>query len=94
MFIVTLKYKKSLAEIDTHLVAHREFLQKYYDAGDLICSGPQVPRVGGIILARTPSRARLEEILVEDPFQQKGLVEYSFVEFQPVKYSADFAKCL
>ena len=94
MFVVTLKYLKPIEEIEKSLVDHRNFLQKYYDTGDLVCSGPQNPRVGGIILARTASRERLEEILAQDPFQERGLVQSSIVEFSPVKFSAAFEKCL
>jgi uncharacterized protein YciI len=47
--------------------AHRAFLQRGYDAGHFLCSGPQVPPRGGFLLARAESREKLDEILAEEP---------------------------
>ncbi|MDD7039160.1 MAG: YciI family protein, partial [Alistipes senegalensis] len=48
MFIVRLTYKKPLAEVERHLAAHREYLDRHYADGAFLCSGPQNPRSGGI----------------------------------------------
>ena len=50
MFIAILTYKKPLEEVDRFLQAHRDFLAEHYAAGDFIASGPQTPRVGGVIM--------------------------------------------
>ena len=44
MFIVLLTYKLPLAEVERHLAAHREYLDRQYAAGTFLCSGPQNPR--------------------------------------------------
>jgi len=51
MFIVNIKYTQPLPKIDEHLIAHRDFLRRYYATGQLIMSGPKVPRDGGVLVA-------------------------------------------
>lgn len=87
MYIVELTYLRPLTEIDQELNAHRGFLDRYFSSGDLIASGPKVPRTGGIILARHMERERLDQILSEDPFWQKRLAEYRITEVQFTKKS-------
>ena len=53
LFIVSLSYKSTLDEVDKYLAGHNEFLRKYFDNGIFICSGPKVPRTGGIILCKS-----------------------------------------
>lgn len=50
MFIVILTYKKPLEDVDRFLQVHRDYLAEHYAAGDFITSGPQTPRVGGVIM--------------------------------------------
>ncbi len=94
MFVVILKYTKPIAEIDKILTEHRAFLDTYYKTGHLICSGPQNPRVGGVILAKAASKNELEKILAEDPFAKNKLAEFEILEFDPIKHSKEFAGCL
>ena len=49
MFIAILTYKKPLSEVDKYLQAHRDYLAGHYAAGDFIASGPQNPRIGGVM---------------------------------------------
>lgn len=79
-----------MEQIEKHLAAHRAFLDKYYDCGMLICSGPQNPRIGGIIMSKSPNREAVEKMITEDPFYLNKLAEYSIVEFEPVKYAPGF----
>lgn len=90
MLVVELIYK-NIAEIDKYLQAHRAFLQKYYDNGSLIASGPKEPRTGGIILACV-DEARMQEIIREDPFYQHQLAEYHITVFHPIKYCAELSE--
>jgi uncharacterized protein YciI len=85
-FMIELTYlvpAEQLAEIVTE---HRAFLQTGYDAGRLLFSGPQNPRVGGIVLARAESLEEIQQFFSGDPYQIKGLASYRFVEFNPVKF--------
>lgn len=84
-YIVEITYRAPLARIDETVTAHRAHLQTGYDQGMLLASGPQVPRSGGILVARAPSREALEAFIAKDPYQVQGLAEYRLIEFQPVK---------
>ncbi len=84
-FLVELTYTVPLPEIEAVTPAHREFLQSGYDRGYLLCSGPKVPRSGGVVLARGESLEAVQEFFSGDPFGQQKLAEYRFVEFNPVK---------
>lgn len=90
MFILVLKYICPLQEIDNHLEAHIDFLNKYYTLKKFICSGRQNPRTGGIILCKCSDRNEVEAIIKEDPFYDKKLVEYEMIEFIPTKYAEEF----
>ena len=57
MFVVSLTYKKPIAEVELHLAAHIAYLDEYYAAGTFVASGRKVPRTGGVILAKAESRA-------------------------------------
>lgn len=83
MFVITLTYKVPLDEVDPHIPAHMEWLDKHYEAGLLLASGRQVPRTGGVMLAGTTTRERVEEFVAGDPFHVNGLADYEIVEFTP-----------
>ena len=90
MFIVRLTYKKPLAEVERHLAAHREYLDRHYADGTFLCSGPQNPRSGGIILCRAADRAAVEALTCDDPFRIHGVADYESVEFSPTKHLPGF----
>ena len=86
MFIAILTYKKPLREVDRFLQAHREYLAKHYAAGDFIASGPQTPRVGGVIMIKANDRTAVEAIIAQDPFNINGIADYQIVEFSPTMF--------
>jgi len=85
MIIVDLTYKVDLATLEQHLAAHREFLEKYYQQGYFLASGPKEPRTGGIIIALTDDLQELVAILAADPFYLHEVADYKFTIFKPVK---------
>lgn len=87
MFIAILTYKKPLEEVDRYLQAHRDYLAKHYAAGDFIASGPQTPRVGGVIMIKAENRIVVEAIITQDPFNINGIADYQIVEFTPTMLS-------
>jgi uncharacterized protein YciI len=87
-FIVEATYRVPLERIQEATPRHRAWLQKGYDLGMFLCSGPQVPPVGGYLVARANSTAELELMFREEPFQMEGLASFTFTEFQPVKRQA------
>lgn len=86
MFIAILTYKKPLEEVDRFLQAHREYLAKHYAAGDFFASGPQTPRVGGVIMIKAENRTAVDTIIAQDPFNINGIAEYQIVEFTPTMF--------
>jgi uncharacterized protein YciI len=66
---------------------HRAFLQKGYDDGFFLCSGPQIPARGGFLIARAESLAKLQELLAEEPFTKAGKMRFSRItQFDPVQH--------
>ena len=92
MFIAILTYKKSLNEVDRFLQAHRDYLAKHYAAGDFIASGPQSPRIGGVIMMTAESRAAVDAIIAQDPFNINGIADYQIVEFTPTMFVTEELK--
>jgi len=89
MFVIELIYKVDLSKIDAHMKEHVAFLNKYYAAGNFLVSGRKIPRDGGIILAVGEDRARIEAIVVEDPFVSNGLADYRIIEFRASQRADD-----
>ena len=94
MFIAILTYKKPLSEVDRFLAAHREYLAKHYAAGDFIASGPQMPRVGGVIMIKANDRTAVEAIIAQDPFNINGIADYQIEEFTPTMFCDDILKTI
>lgn len=92
MFIAILTYKKPLEEVDRFLQEHREYLAEHYAAGDFIASGPQTPRVGGVIMIKAENRAAVDAIIAQDPFKINGIADYQIVEFTPTMFCDDTLK--
>lgn len=86
MFIVELTYKVPLSEVDHYMQAHREFLDYHYKQGLFLASGPQKPRVGGILIALTQNREALESVLQQDPYYLAEIANYRLIEFTPLKH--------
>lgn len=86
-FVVEIIYKAPIEQIEAVLESHRKFLQEGYDKGMLLMSGPQAPRIGGIVIARANSMEELAEYFSNDPYNKKGLAHYQYIQFNPVKHS-------
>ena len=41
MFVLVIKYEKSIEEVDAVLAEHRAYLQEKYESGHMIASGSQ-----------------------------------------------------
>jgi uncharacterized protein YciI len=84
-FLIETTYTAPLEEIEKWTPDHRAFLQTGYDRNFLLISGPQVPRIGGVILGRAASLEEFQAFMADDPFLKQKLATYRFVEFKPVK---------
>ncbi len=83
MYLVELTYISELNEIDEHLEAHRDFLNKYLKAQKLLLAGRKNPRNGGLIVFSAESTSEVEQIIAKDPFKIHNLAEYRIIEFIP-----------
>ena len=84
-FVVEATYCAPLERVRGATARHRAWLQKGYDLGLFLCSGPKDPPTGGYLLARAPSAEALKSLFAEEPFNREGLATFTFTEFQPVK---------
>ncbi|MCX6150882.1 MAG: YciI family protein [Ignavibacteriales bacterium] len=85
-FVVEIIYKVSIDKIESTTMEHRSFLRTGYDMKKILLSGPQVPRIGGMLIARGESMEEIVEFFKDDPYQKKGLADYHFIEFHPANY--------
>ena len=86
-FVLEITYRVAAEELGETVTEHRAFLQTGYDQGWLLLSGPMVPRTGGMLIGRAPSREALEAFFANDPYRLKGLADYRIIEFEPVKFA-------
>ena len=91
LFVVVLRYLVPLDVLDTHRDAHLKYLDDGYGKGVFLLSGPQVPRNGGIIMARSKTREALLAVLSMDPFAIHKVAEYQVFEFTPTKHIAELS---
>ena len=94
MFIAILTYKKPIEEVDRFLQAHCDYLAEHYAAGDFIASGPQTPRIGGVIMIKADNREAVDSIIVQDPFNINGIADYQIVEFTPTMFCNEELKTI
>jgi len=87
MFAFHSGYIAPLNEVDKHLDAHRAFL-KTLIGKNLVCSGPQVPRIGGFILLNAADKDEALRIMAADPYVVNGIAKYEVIEFD-LKSCAD-----
>lgn len=90
LYVVIVTYQKSIDEVDRNLAAHRMFLDQHYASGQFIASGPQNPRIGGILLSKGTSKEEILNIFENDPYKINGIATYEVIEFNPVKFNAAF----
>ncbi|MFK7791601.1 MAG: YciI family protein [Devosiaceae bacterium] len=84
IFVIELHYTTDdLSKIDALLDAHMAFIDAQYDAGIFLASGPKVPRVGGVILAKGDDLEVMKDLMKQDPFMIEGVADYSYTAFLP-----------
>ena len=91
MFVILLNYIKPLSEVNRFVGEHREFLERHYASGHFLLSGRKEPRTGGVIFANAATRAEIESIILNDPFNREKIAEYEIIEFFPSMAATQFA---
>lgn len=81
LFVIDIEYIVPLDQVDPHLDAHLDFVNRCYDDGCFLASGPKNPRSGGIILATAASKEAIENLIKEDPFHAHQLADFTITEF-------------
>lgn len=87
-FVAEITFTVPFEKVEPVVPAHREFLKAGYDSELLLMSGPQNPRVGGVLIARADSLETLQAFTAKDPYVLNGVASYRFIEFNPVKYQS------
>ena len=86
-FLLEGEYLVPFEELADLVPVHRQFLQKGYDAGFFLLSGPQIPARGGFLVARAESLEQLQELLAEEPFTKAKKMRFrKIAEFNPVQH--------
>lgn len=84
LFVILVSYTQDIGVIDEILPAHREYLKKGYESGKLLASGPQNPRVGGIIIGCFVDKGEAKAFIKDDPFFLNNSANYEVLEFNPI----------
>jgi uncharacterized protein YciI len=85
-FLVEATYLAPIEKLQPLVPMHRAYLQHGYDAGMVLCSGPLVPPLGGIVIARAATAQEITHFLADEPFALAQLASYEIREFQPVRW--------
>jgi uncharacterized protein YciI len=82
VFVLLLTYVRPLPEVDGLMREHVAWLKEHYAAGRFVVSGRQIPRTGGVILARGDDREEIEALAATDPFVTGGVATCEVVQFR------------
>jgi uncharacterized protein YciI len=85
-FLINIEYKTDIENISRITEQHRDHLKKGYDKGMFLISGPQVPRTGGVVIAKGKSKDDLLEFFSEDPYYINQYADYKITEFDPKSF--------
>jgi uncharacterized protein YciI len=81
-FVVEATYTASLDRVQEATARHRAWLQKGYDLGLFLCSGPKTNPLGGYLVARADSIEVLRTMFAEEPFNRGGARDLHFHRIQ------------
>jgi uncharacterized protein YciI len=87
IFVVTIRYRGSLDEVDRLMDEHQAFLDEHYASGRFLASGRRVPRDGGMILACGSDEGEIAALVATDPFAKAGVAEYELTRIELTRLS-------
>jgi uncharacterized protein YciI len=88
-FLVLIEYKTDIENIIKITEQHRAHLKKGYEQGMFLISGPQIPRKGSLVIAKSDTREQLETFFSEDPYFINSYADFKFIEFDPKSCHSD-----
>lgn len=92
LFAIKLSYLRPVEEMNAHLEAHKAWLFKYVQAGNVLFAGPLTQEKGGLIVAYAEHESDIQHIIAEDPFSIHRLATYDILGCDPAIRTADFAE--
>jgi uncharacterized protein YciI len=84
-FLVEATYCAPIEHVREAYPRHRNWLQRGYDLGLFLCSGPKLPPTGGYLVARAQSVETLKTMFEAEPLNREGLATFTFNDFHPFK---------
>jgi uncharacterized protein YciI len=90
VFVLLLTYTKPLEDVDALMRDHMKWLNEQYVAGRFVVSGRQIPRTGGVIMARGDDREEIEAIAAADPFVTGGVATCDVIQFRASQSAPGF----
>ena len=94
VFVLVLTYVKPLPDVDALMRKHMAWLDEQYAAGRFVVSGRQIPRTGGVILARGDDREEIEALAASDPFVSGGVATCEVIQFRASQTADGFDEFL
>lgn len=82
-FVVEIIYTCPFEQFGPLVDEHRAYLKTGYQKGLLLISGPQEPRVGGILVMRADSHAAIQSFCAHDPYAVQNVARHRIIEFNP-----------
>jgi uncharacterized protein YciI len=69
-------------ELNTIIQQHLSHLQKGFDEGWILFSGPKVGSGGGVIIMKAETQNEVDEYFAADPMKKAGVQNYEITEFK------------
>ena len=89
MHIILLKFTDNGHNAAPHLTGHKAWLARGLEDGVFLMAGTLGPDLGGAILARGVSLAKIQDRVNQDPFVRENIVSAEVLEFSPSVASED-----
>ena len=87
-FMVEATYVAPFEEVRAAYPRHRAWLQKGYDAGLFLYSGPKIPPTGGFLVARAESAQALRTMFETAYDGESPIADPDLAMTEPTKYDA------
>lgn len=91
LFAIKLSYIRPIEEVKAQLDAHKAWLFKYVQSGNVLFAGPLANGNGGLIVAYGEHYSDIQQIIAEDPFEVHQLATFDILGCDPAVRTADFA---
>jgi uncharacterized protein YciI len=84
-FAADIQYSRDASKIAEIRPAHREYLKKLLDSGNLAISGPYTDDSGGLLVYEAETQEEAEALLRNDPFAKAGVfVTWTIRGWKPI----------